>query len=68
MTIREFEQRIVDVINESKLPIDIIEVVLEKFIAEIHLEVDRAYANAANQPPATKEDEADESGESTLHG
>ena len=46
MSIREFKQRLADLINESGLPLDILEVILEKFMAEVHLATDHAYAEA----------------------
>ena len=59
MSIREFKQRLADLINESGLPLDILEVILEKFMAEVHLATDHAYAEALakqNETEATVEE------------
>ena len=62
MTLREFKGQLVKTINDSKLAIDVVEVVLEGLLAEVHLMADRAYAEAAQESEATaqKEDNANE--------
>ena len=67
MTIREFKSQMVNMINDSKLAIDVVEVVLEGLLAEVHIMADKAYEQAAQESMTQKED-ADESEQNDVCG
>ena len=68
MTIREFKSQMVNMINDSKLAIDVVEVVLEGLLAEVHIMADQAYAQAAQESTAHKEVSANESEQNDVCG
>ena len=68
MTIREFKSQMVNMINDSKLAIDVVEVVLEGLLAEVHIMADKAYAQAAQESMTHKEEDADESEQNDVCG
>lgn len=61
MTIRDFKSNLANLINKSELPIDVVELVLEKFLADARIIADEAYRKEAekNNNDAELEDTQD---------
>lgn len=67
MTIRQAKEEIANIINNSGLGIDVIELMVEGLLAEVRLATDRAYAEAAKkEQEKNKDGEADEPTESDV--
>lgn len=52
MTIREFKAKLIELINESKIGIDVIELVLKDLLINVHEQVDAVYARMAAEAEA----------------
>ena len=50
MTIKEARRKIIEVINQSGLAIDVIELLLENLFAVVHQQAEEAYASMEDAP------------------
>lgn len=60
MNIREFNYKLTETINNCGLPIDIIELTLEKLLAEVRLAVERAIAQETKKQEELEEKQESE--------
>lgn len=49
MTTRELKVKLIEAINQSKLPIDIIDLIVESLYLSIHMQAEAAFANYAEE-------------------
>ena len=60
LSIREFNYKLTELLNTCGLPIDVIELALEKFLAEVRLAVDRAIAQESKKQEESEQNDVQE--------